>query len=162
MYVRTESAQLEPLFLLVAPPTLGDTAAFFVGGKWGRSKLASKISPSKTWEGAVAHFVASVGSAMAFGALLGLPAGACAGLGAISSVFAQLGDLLVSALKRQAGLKDSGGLIPGHGGILDRLDSLLSSAPVIYGLAALILPSEVFHVKHVQWIGRLAEWLGLR
>ncbi len=162
MYVRSESIELEPLFLLVAPPTLGDSAAYFVGGRWGRTKMAPSISPSKTWEGSAAHFAASVGSAVGFGLLLGLEWLPCSVLGAASSVAAQLGDLLVSALKRQAGLKDSGGLIPGHGGILDRLDSLFSSAPLIYGLAALLLPSPVFHVKHVQWIGLLAQWLGLR
>jgi phosphatidate cytidylyltransferase len=107
-----------------------DSAAFFVGRAYGRTPLAPHISPKKSREGAVAGFVAAgavgalVGVLSGHGALLGLGYGAVVGLATI------VGDLAESLLKRQTGVKDSGILIPGHGGILDRMDSLVFCAPV--------------------------------
>lgn len=102
-----------------------DTAAFFVGRRWGRRKLAPAISPGKTIEGLVAGLLAAVvvaGLASAF--LVESPARTL-GLGLVVAVGAVIGDLAESAMKRQLGAKDSGWLVPGHGGLLDRVDSLL-------------------------------------
>jgi phosphatidate cytidylyltransferase len=111
-----------------------DTGAYFVGRPLGRHKLAPRISPGKTWEGAaggqVAGFAAVAGLAAAFG--LDLTAAHVVALGLLLPAAAQLGDLAESAVKRGLGVKDSSGLVPGHGGVLDRLDSLLFAAPVLY------------------------------
>jgi phosphatidate cytidylyltransferase len=111
-----------------------DTGAYFVGKPLGRHKLAPHISPGKTWEGAigaqVAGFVSVAALTQAFG--LGIDAVHVVALGLIVPAVAQIGDLAESSLKRGLGIKDSSGLVPGHGGILDRLDSLLFAAPVLY------------------------------
>jgi phosphatidate cytidylyltransferase len=122
---------------LVALPLLavfaGDTAAYFVGTAIGRHRFFAAISPKKTVEGAVAGAAATILVAVLVGPpLVGLGAGAAAGLGALVAVAAQGGDLVESALKREAGAKDSSGLIPGHGGLLDRLDSLVLVGPIVY------------------------------
>ncbi|HET9582089.1 MAG TPA: phosphatidate cytidylyltransferase [Gemmatimonadota bacterium] len=112
---------------------LNDTVAYFAGRRWGRRRLLPRVSPGKSWEGALA---ALVGSAVA-GTLL-LPAlglyGAFHGLavGALVGVVSPLGDLVESAFKRDAGVKDSSGLVPGHGGILDRFDAALFTVPAFY------------------------------
>jgi len=115
---------------------IADTAAYFVGRAWGRRKLAPSISPGKSWEGAFGGVVAAVAYAIICGTFLwgnAWPAylAAAVVLAAISIV----GDLFESAAKRQAGVKDSGTLLPGHGGILDRIDSATAVLPV----AALLL-----------------------
>jgi phosphatidate cytidylyltransferase len=114
-----------------------DTAAFATGSAWGRHKLAEWLSPKKTWEGAVSGLLASLATTVAcvlvFGLHLSLPAAIAAGLAL--GVIAQIGDLAESLLKRQTGVKDTGTMIPGHGGVLDRLDSLLFTLPATYYLA---------------------------
>jgi phosphatidate cytidylyltransferase len=109
-----------------------DTAAYLVGRSIGGLRLAPSISPGKTWSGlsggVVGASLASVVTAWALGSERLVQA---AGLGAVFAVLAQLGDLAESALKRRAGVKDSGWLIPGHGGVLDRVDGLLLTAPVL-------------------------------
>jgi phosphatidate cytidylyltransferase len=123
----------------------GDTAALYVGRAWGRHKLAPSLSPNKTWEGTLASVGGSLLSTLA---LLGLSyllqrwdvgglsyAGGAwkwLGLSVVVNVAAQVGDLAESALKRSAGVKDSGSLLPGHGGVLDRIDALLLAAPVLW------------------------------
>jgi phosphatidate cytidylyltransferase len=127
----------------------GDTAAYYVGRAWGRRKLAPAISPGKTWEGSVASVAGSVLIALLlvllsgalsrgnFGRLssvLSFP-GSILGwitLSVVLNVAAQVGDLVESALKRGAGVKDSGSLLPGHGGVLDRIDALLVAAPTLW------------------------------
>jgi len=111
-----------------------DTAAFFVGRAWGRHRLAPRISPRKTWEGAAGGVAGSVAIAVVLVAALrpGLPLWSALLLGLAAAVAGMAGDLAVSRLKRGAGLKDSGGLLPGHGGILDRLDSLAPNIGVVY------------------------------
>ena len=113
---------------------LCDTAAFQVGRKIGRHKLFPRISPNKSWEGAVAGFFISVGAAVAakYLALSYLTLGHALVLGSLVGTIGQLGDLTESLFKRDAGVKDSSALIPGHGGVLDRFDSLLLVAPVVY------------------------------
>ncbi|HEY3075823.1 MAG TPA: phosphatidate cytidylyltransferase [Burkholderiales bacterium] len=116
---------------------VADTAAYFVGRTWGRRKLAPSISPGKTWEGAWGGIAGALAYAIICGGFAGgvawvaLVAGA-----ALLAVLSIVGDLFESAAKRQAGVKDSGTLLPGHGGILDRIDSATATLP----LAALLLP----------------------
>ncbi|HET8627828.1 MAG TPA: phosphatidate cytidylyltransferase [Thermomicrobiales bacterium] len=126
-------------FLLAQVVTwLTDVGAYFVGRRWGRRKLAPAISPGKSVAGAVGGVAAAAPTAWLCAWLFGLSLGPAAlGVGALLSVAGQAGDLAESLLKRQAGVKDSGALIPGHGGILDRLDSLLVVAVATYFLALL-------------------------
>lgn len=137
---------VDPWLLLAAMAAIwvSDIAAYFTGRAFGRRKLAPSISPGKTWEGAGGAVVGVI----VFGLVVlfaGLPALRAAGSIALFIVLLTgftivgiLGDLFESLLKRQAGLKDSGALLPGHGGILDRIDSLTSTLPLV-GLAALWL-----------------------
>jgi phosphatidate cytidylyltransferase len=120
------------LALVVMTCWATDIAAYLVGKAIGRHKLCPKISPGKTVEGAAAGMVAAVLTAASMGRWLGLPLVQGVVLGAILGVAGQFGDLFESSLKRRAGVKDSGALLPGHGGVLDRLDSLLFNAPVAY------------------------------
>ena len=130
----------------------GDIAALYIGKRFGRHKLSPRLSPNKTWEGAIASVVASVLFGMALvgaGEYLSRhgsnftrlhtsePWWQSLLLAIILNVAAQLGDLLESALKRGANVKDSGTLLPGHGGILDRIDALLVAAPVLWFALAL-------------------------
>jgi len=118
--------------LLLASVWTTDAVAYFVGLALGRHPLSPRISPKKSWEGAVAGFAGGIVGAAALGWLLGLPLGVSLALGASCSLAGQLGDLVESAFKRSAGVKDSGGLLPGHGGVLDRFDALFFAAPVGY------------------------------
>jgi len=122
------------LFFGLSLNWVGDIAALYVGRLAGRHKLAPRISPAKSWEGAAGSLVASV----VYGALYiprllpAVPLAEGLGLAAVANVAGQLGDLCESALKRGAGVKDSGKLLPGHGGWLDRVDSSLFALPVVY------------------------------
>jgi len=122
------------LVLLLVVQVFSDTFAFFVGNAIGRRRLAPGISPGKSVEGAVAGLVGGVLGALAVRAvgLPALPLVHAVGLGAAVALMGIVGDLDESLLKRWAGVKDSGTLFPGHGGMLDRLDSLLFGAPVLY------------------------------
>jgi len=125
------------VIFLVGVTWVGETAAYLVGSTVGRHKLARVISPRKTVEGAIAQVVASVLTAAALGAWL-LPAcGGAATLlaGGVLGVVGQVGDLTESVIKRSVGTKDTGMLIPGHGGVLDRIDSLLFNLPAFYYFA---------------------------
>ncbi len=126
------------LFLPVSITWLGDTAAYFAGRSVGRHKLAPVISPGKTWEGAVAGFVATAGGAVLYveftRSLVSwtLSPAEVLGLGAVVAIAGQAGDLFESRFKRDCKVKDTSRLLPGHGGVLDRLDSLLFVFPVSY------------------------------
>ena len=111
-----------------------DSAAFFVGSAVGRHRLAPKISPAKTWEGAVGGFVGGVVAVIILARILNLPLDwlQAIALGALLGVFAQVGDLVESLLKRSTHVKDTSTIIPGHGGLLDRTDSLIFSVVVVY------------------------------
>ena len=121
------------IVLLLAIVMAADTAAYFVGRALGRHKLAPTISPGKTIEGAVGGLAGGVIGAWAVSAAgLDLPGTHVVALGVLVTLAAIAGDLVESLLKRWAGVKDSGRLFPGHGGMLDRLDSLLFGAAVLY------------------------------
>lgn len=110
-----------------------DIAAYFIGTKWGKTPLAPNLSPNKSREGAAAGLVGSGIVAAILGKLwFGWMPLAGAAIGLLVSFAAQLGDLTESAFKRDANVKDAGQILPGHGGILDRFDSLLFVAPVLY------------------------------
>ena len=130
------------LFVLLATFAT-DTGAYFVGRLAGRRRLAPTISPNKTWEGAVGGFIAAVGAAVAMSLLFPLPVEPwlVALFGAAIGIVAQLGDLAQSMLKRSVGAKDAGRLIPGHGGVLDRFDSVAFTLVLMYHLASLAGPS---------------------
>jgi phosphatidate cytidylyltransferase len=122
------------ILYVVGVTWLGETAAYLVGSTVGRRKLAPVISPRKSVEGALAQLVASIATGAALGAWL-LPTcglGLWLGAGALLGVAGQFGDLAESAIKRSVGTKDTGALIPGHGGVLDRIDSLLFNLPAFY------------------------------
>jgi phosphatidate cytidylyltransferase len=136
----------------------GDTAAYYAGRAWGRHKMAPSLSPGKTWEGAIASVAGSVVIAAVLVSLASVmqePSNSAiiswlervfpsavlsypdeiwywVGLAAVINVAGQVGDLAESALKRSAGVKDSGNLLPGHGGVLDRIDALLLAGPVLW------------------------------
>ncbi len=118
----------------------GDTAAYFVGRGIGKHPLAPHLSPKKTWEGSVGGMAGSLVVAYAFSYWIKIPVGHLLAMGAIGNVAGQMGDLLESAYKRSAGVKDSGGLLPGHGGILDRIDALILCIPVIWYYLVLVNP----------------------
>ena len=133
--LRSDDAGLQWAALAFLLAFATDTSAYAVGRAVGRRKLAPSVSPGKTWEGAIGGLVGAAAAAVALVALLDgietllLPA---VGLGLGVGVVAQAGDLLESKVKRLADAKDSGRLIPGHGGLLDRLDSLLPVFPLVY------------------------------
>lgn len=108
-----------------------DTAAYFVGNKWGARRVVPSISPNKTLEGFLGGFVGTFLMGLIYAFLVGIPfyVGACAGV--LIGIAAPLGDLFESKLKRLVHIKDSGKILPGHGGILDRFDSLLFAAPIL-------------------------------
>lgn len=122
---------LSPALMALVPVWAGDIAAIFAGKAVGKHLLAPKISPKKTVEGSVANLLAAVAVAFALGRLLGLPDARSLGAGFAVGILGQLGDLFESGLKRRAGVKDSGTLLPGHGGVLDRIDSVLFAAPAV-------------------------------
>jgi CDP-diglyceride synthetase len=121
------------VWLMMAPLLvcwIGDSAAYFVGCWKGTHRLSPRISPNKSWEGFAAGLAGSAAGCWAAASLgAGLPAGETLAAGLGAGVLAALGDLTESAVKRDAGVKDSGDLLPGHGGILDRFDSLTAVAP---------------------------------
>ena len=113
-----------------------DTGAYVTGRAIGKRLMAPNISPNKTWEGSVGGFSSALGAALILGFLLGLGITAWqqAVIGGVVGVVAQWGDLVESKLKRIADVKDSSSIIPGHGGLLDRLDSILLALPAVYYL----------------------------
>lgn len=116
-----------------------DTFAYFTGSAIGRHKLCPSISPNKTVEGFLGAVVGTTAVIAGLGHLLGLPFDVMAGLGLAIAVLAVLGDLVESVAKRYTGIKDSGNIIPGHGGVWDRFDSVLFTAPLVYYFVKLVI-----------------------
>jgi phosphatidate cytidylyltransferase len=110
----------------------GDMLAYFVGKSLGRVPMALALSPKKTWEGAVANFAASLLVAVFFARWMQVETVTMLIIAGVANIAGQAGDLIESAYKRGAVVKDSGTLVPGHGGVLDRVDSLILAAPVIW------------------------------
>ncbi|MFQ6000491.1 MAG: phosphatidate cytidylyltransferase [Anaerolineae bacterium] len=123
---------LEWTLLAFFPAWANDTGAYFVGRWIGEHPFAPRISPKKTWEGSIGGWILGVAVGTLMGAVLGLPLLHASLLGLLISLAATGGDLVESMFKRWAGVKDSGRLIPGHGGVLDRIDSLLFSVAAVY------------------------------
>lgn len=128
----------EPMLLAMLPIWAGDTAAIFVGRAFGKTPLAAKISPKKTVEGAVGNLVACIAVAIGWSLAIGYSWGVGLAVGLSAGTLGQCGDLFESALKRKSGVKDSGTILPGHGGILDRLDSMLFHAPAALLIVAVL------------------------
>jgi phosphatidate cytidylyltransferase len=123
------------IFLLFFVVFSCDTGAYYVGHRWGRHKLWPAVSPGKTIEGAIGGLVSAVAMSLLVGTLLSLKmasVGFLLALGLVLAVVGQVGDLMESMLKRVSHVKDAGGILPGHGGLLDRLDSLIFAFPVVF------------------------------
>jgi phosphatidate cytidylyltransferase len=129
---------LQELLLLFALAInwVGDTGAYYVGRRFGKHKMTPRISPGKSWEGAAASILfAALFTTLGMHLFLNTPLLKAAVFGILGNVAGQIGDLAESAMKRGAGLKDSGTLLPGHGGMLDRVDSALFTLPVAFAIA---------------------------
>jgi len=128
--IATQGSQL--LFFVLIVVWVGDSAAYFVGRSIGKHALAPHLSPKKTWEGTFASFLGSIAVALLFARWSTVSLQHLVAMAAVGNVAGQIGDLLESAYKRSAGLKDSGSLLPGHGGILDRIDALILAFPAVW------------------------------
>lgn len=141
-----ELRAISPHWLMIAllVSWAGDIAALYVGKAFGKHRLAPHVSPAKTWEGAVGSIAGGVICAAVYAHYLlpGEPLVSVLVLAAVANIAAQTGDLCESAFKRGAGMKDSGAMLPGHGGWLDRIDASLFSVPVVY-LARLYIMSNI-------------------
>jgi phosphatidate cytidylyltransferase len=138
--LKVDSGQGEQLFLfLLVLVWAADIGAFFAGRKFGRLKLAPKVSPNKTWEGVLGGVVAGLVAAVAGAVWFGFPAAPFVALCGAVVLASVVGDLTESMFKRFAGLKDSGKMLPGHGGVLDRIDSVTAAVP--------------FYVLGLGWLG---------
>ncbi|MCL4792479.1 MAG: phosphatidate cytidylyltransferase, partial [Gammaproteobacteria bacterium] len=129
------------LLLTLAMIWAADIGAYFAGRRWGRLKLAPRVSPGKTLEGVAGGLLGAVLTAGVGGSVLGLPLAAMLPFGLCVAAISVVGDLTESMFKRSVGIKDSGRLFPGHGGVLDRIDSITAAAP-LFALA-------------LQWMGRI-------
>ncbi len=140
-YIRNQDSGIYIMLFLLVLIWGADTAAYFVGKKWGKTKLAPTVSPGKSIQGAIGAVVFAIVVTAIAGAISQPPAivlMSAVGLSVTTVLFSILGDLFESAMKREAGVKDSGYILPGHGGILDRIDSLTAAAP-IYAFGSLVL-----------------------
>lgn len=127
------------LFLALLTTWAFDTVAYFAGRYFGRRRITPQLSPGKTVEGFTAGLLASGIAGALFGFWLPVSPWLLFILGLLTGITAQVGDLVFSAVKRAAGCKDAGALIPGHGGVLDRFDSMLLTAPLVYVAASLLV-----------------------
>lgn len=144
-FIRNQSDGILILLFLFALIWGADIAAYFAGKRWGKHKLAPEVSPGKSWQGFIAALVFAFVYATGVSLLGGIPRNVLPWgvlLSMVTVVFSVVGDLTESMLKRKAGVKDSGKLLPGHGGILDRIDSLTAAAPV-FALGALLIGTYV-------------------
>lgn len=141
VYVRQHTSGAWLVLLLMLIVAVADSGGYFAGKRFGRAKLAPAVSPGKTWEGFAGGFVANCVLALLLSVCLDVSLLLMLALVVPTSLVSVLGDLLESMLKRHAGIKDSGAILPGHGGILDRVDGVTAAAPVF---ALALLASGVF------------------
>ena len=127
------------LFVMFLSTWTCDVAAFLIGSRWGRTPLCENVSPKKTWEGFVGGLSGAILAGVSSAYFLAMPPMPFLCIGVICGIAGQLGDLAESVIKRETGVKDSGKLIPGHGGVLDRFDSVLVSSLLVYVLFGVIL-----------------------
>ncbi len=121
----------------------GDIVAYLVGSAFGRLRMVPRVSPAKTWEGSVAGLLASVGAGGLVAHWFAIPLFAGMALGLVTGILAQMGDLFESSLKRRANLKDSGAFLPGHGDMLDRIDSLLFGVVAVFYFLQMHLQTRI-------------------
>jgi len=138
---RLDGSRSGPVLVLFALAIVwaGDTVAYFVGKSIGRVKMAPALSPKKTWEGAAGNVLGSLIVGYCFARWQNGDLTAWLATAALANIAGQVGDLVESAYKRGAGVKDSGAMLPGHGGMLDRIDSLIFAAPVVWLAAGWLL-----------------------
>jgi phosphatidate cytidylyltransferase len=137
--LRSLSDGMSWMLLALAGAWSCDSLAYLIGRLWGKRSFFASVSPHKTWEGALAGWAGATVVLLVGGLALGLSVPQALTLGVAASLAAICGDLVESMIKRQMGVKDSGGMVPGHGGILDRVDSLLFAVVIIYYFATLAL-----------------------
>ena len=132
LFVLLKNSAFGPAYVLLVLAIVwaADIGAYFVGRRFGRNHIAPKVSPGKTWEGAIGGLLAAGIAASVGGAVMELPILTLVPLAVCAALLSILGDLTVSMFKRSAGLKDSGQLFPGHGGVLDRVDSVTAAVPL--------------------------------
>ena len=128
--ISTDGPKLLMFVLIIT--WVGDTAAYFVGRAIGKHPLAPVLSPKKSWEGTIASILGALLVAVVFARWLIVPPPHLLAMAVVGNIAGQAGDLLESAYKRSAGVKDSGSLLPGHGGVLDRIDALILAIPVVW------------------------------
>lgn len=138
------------ILLALVPLWIGDSMAYFVGSRYGKHLIAPSVSPKKSWEGAIANFVGCMLTSILLSNWIGLSVISGIAIGLSTGVLGQIGDFLQSRVKRLSGVKDSGSLLPGHGGVLDRADSFLFSVPPSL-LLLLALEPQLFHVKQLPF-----------
>ena len=140
------------IYLLVfIGPWVSDTFAYFCGRLFGRHKLIPEVSPKKTVEGSIGGILFTALGCVIYGVIINtmldspvsLTYGSLAVTGAIVSVISQIGDLAASLIKRNYGIKDYGFIFPGHGGVLDRFDSVLLTAPILLIVSSLLIDSNI-------------------
>lgn len=132
---------------------LTDIGAFYFGKKFGKHKLAPVISPNKTWEGSIGGGISSLIICLIIGIYTGLPIYHAVVIGVLTTIFAQIGDLGESLIKRDAGVKDSGNGIPGHGGFLDRTDGYIFASPIVFYYA-------YYFIVNNGWLGKILNVFG--
>jgi len=132
IFIRSLTEHGGYLFFLIFTVWAMDIAAYLTGRLFGKTLLVPSISPKKTWEGAIAGFIVAIIASWILNEMAGLQIWQALILGVMIGIFGQYSDLIESLIKREAGVKDSSDLLPGHGGVLDRIDSFILTAPLMY------------------------------
>lgn len=139
LFIRSLTIHGGYLFFLMLTIWANDTVAYIIGSRFGKRKIVPRISPKKTWEGSIAGFTVCLIASAIFSWTANLPIYHALMLGALIGLIAQLSDFVESLIKRDAGAKDSSQILPGHGGILDRMDSFILTAPIMYYYVAWVI-----------------------